>query len=89
MIRFDPLDQLEAAATLEREIDDGQIGFHLVNELTGRGDVLRRAADLEVRLAQDQQREALPHDGVIVNDQHSGGPRAGVRLFPSHGDRPR
>ena len=56
---LDPLDQVEAAAAGEGDVDHDDIWTAIVQKLAGRGNVARLAADLQVRLGGDQQREAL------------------------------
>ncbi len=66
------LDQLEAVGSVQREVDDGDVGLQRVDAVERRGGVGGLAADLEVGLLVDELGQAAAHDRVIVNDEDAG-----------------
>ena len=62
--------QLQPIPLRERDIDDDHIRLQLADGGARFALALRLAADFEVRLQVDHQPQALPHDRVIVDDQH-------------------
>ncbi len=66
--RLDLFDELDAAAVLQREVDDDEIGTGFRELGEGVGDAVRLGTDLEVGLLIDQECQPLPDDGMIIND---------------------
>ncbi len=62
--------------SFRRQVDDDQIRADLLEAGEGLGDAVGLGDDVQVRLAVQQQPEALTDDGVIVHNHHRPG-RAG------------
>ena len=62
--------QLQAIALGQRDVDDDDIRLQLADGRARLALALRFAAHVEVRLQVDHQPQALPHDRMIVDDQH-------------------
>ena len=69
---LDPLDQVDAAAGLEGDVDDGHVGLGFGDQTQGLGHVGGLAADFQVGLPADPHGQRIAHGRVIVDDQDLG-----------------
>ena len=69
---LDPLDQVDAAAGLERDIDDGHVGLGVGDQAQGLAHVGGLATDFQVGLPADPHRQRLAHGRVVIDDQDPG-----------------
>jgi hypothetical protein len=69
---LDPLDQVDAVAGLEGDIDDGHVGPGLRDQAKGLARVGGLAADLQIGLPADPKGQRLAHRRVIIDDQYPG-----------------
>ena len=69
---LDPLDQVDAVAGLEGDIDDGHVGLGVGDQAQGLAHVGGLAADFQVGLPADPQGQRLAHRRVVIDDQDSG-----------------
>ena len=81
---LDPLDQVDAVAGLERDVDDGHVGVDGGEQLQRLGNVGRFAADFQVGLPGDPDGQPFAHGRVVIDDQDLRGRLARVRLAPGH-----
>jgi hypothetical protein len=85
MRAFESLDQVDAAARLQRQIDDGNIRLGGGDALECFGNIGRLAAHFQVWLSGDSNRECLAHDRVIIDDEDPGRPVTCPGLTLTHG----
>ena len=65
---LDLLDQVDAVAGLQRQVDDHHLRVDRLDQPHRLGGVGRLAAHLHVRLGGDGLRQTAPHQGMIVDD---------------------
>ena len=70
--RFDVLNQFDAIAAFERNIDDRYVRLQRADRFKGFGRILGLAADDHVSLLVDQLGQAAAQDRVIIHQQHFG-----------------
>ena len=75
----DPLDEVDAVAGPQRDVHDRHVRLRLLEQAEGLGRVVGLAADRQVRLPADAERQRLAHRRVVVDDQHPG-PMGGLAL---------
>ena len=63
-------DQLDAVALAQRQVDQRQIGLQAFGQRQRVGRVTRLAADDEVGLLVEHNRQALAQDGMVIHEQN-------------------
>jgi len=71
ILKVEAPDQFNAIGSPQRKVDDYDIRFQLGSLPQRLWNILGLAANGKVRLLIDKLREALPHQGMIVNDQNT------------------
>lgn len=69
-LSIDLLADFEAVAALERKIEQHQVGACLPNHLDRLSGISGFASKIHVRLVRDEPRIAIPHNGVVINDEN-------------------
>src|SRR5262245_48204492 len=80
--------QLQAIPFSERDVDDTDIRFQLADRHPRLALALRLTDNDQIRLFIDHQTQTLPHDRMIVHDEHlalATERRAGVLTMRTHG----
>src|ERR1019366_5241342 len=84
---LDPLDQVDPAAGLEGDIDDGQVGLSVGNQAQGLAYVGGLATDFQVGLPTDSRSQRVAHGRMVIDDHDPGRSSWGTRIRNYKTDR--